>query len=50
MSAEMRRPAPRAEAFLREHVYRHYRVLRMTTKARRVLAASCSRPSSATSG
>jgi dGTPase len=25
------------KAFLREHVYRHYRVLRMTNKARRVL-------------
>jgi dGTPase len=25
------------KAFLREHVYRHYKVLRMTTKARRVL-------------
>jgi dGTPase len=25
--------------FLREHVYRHYKVLRMTSKARRVLKA-----------
>jgi dGTPase len=37
MSADMRTQHLELKRFLREHVYRHQRVLRMTTKARRVL-------------
>ena len=37
MSDELRREHLELKNFLREHVYRHYRVLRMTTKARRVI-------------
>ena len=37
MSAEMREQHIELKQFLREHVYRHHRVLRMTTKAKRVV-------------
>jgi len=37
MSDEVRAEHLELKAFLNEHVYRHYRVLRMTTKARRVI-------------
>ena len=37
LSAGCREEHLELKAFLREHVYRHYKVLRMTTKARRVL-------------
>src|SRR5215469_8967199 len=37
LSDECRAEHLELKAFLREHVYRHYKVLRMTTKARRVL-------------
>jgi len=37
MSDQIRMEHVELKQFLREHVYRHYRVLRMTTKARRVL-------------
>ena len=37
MSAEMRAQHIELKQFLREHVYRHHRVLRMTTKAKRVV-------------
>ncbi len=37
MSAPLRREHLELKQFLRQHVYQHYRVLRMTTKARRVL-------------
>ncbi|MCU0759529.1 MAG: deoxyguanosinetriphosphate triphosphohydrolase [Steroidobacteraceae bacterium] len=37
MSEDVRREHLELKQFLRERVYRHYRVLRMTTKARRVL-------------
>jgi len=39
MSAEIREQHLELKRFLREHVYRHHRVLRMTSKARRVLEA-----------
>jgi dGTPase len=38
-SDEVRADHVELKAFLREHVYRHHRVLRMTAKARRVLAS-----------
>jgi dGTPase len=37
LSAECEQEHVELKAFLREHVYRHYKVLRMTSKARRVL-------------
>jgi dGTPase len=37
LSAECQEEHLELKAFLREHVYRHYKVLRMTSKARRVL-------------
>jgi dGTPase len=37
LSDECREEHLELKAFLREHVYRHYKVLRMTSKARRVL-------------
>ncbi len=37
MSAPMREQHIELKQFLREHVYRHHRVLRMTTKAKRVV-------------
>jgi len=37
MSAEMHAQHIELKQFLREHVYRHHRVLRMTTKAKRVV-------------
>jgi dGTPase len=37
LSEECREEHLELKAFLREHVYRHYKVLRMTSKARRVL-------------
>ena len=37
LSEECRAEHLELKAFLREHVYRHYKVLRMTSKARRVL-------------
>jgi dGTPase len=37
LSEECRSEHLELKAFLREHVYRHYKVLRMTSKARRVL-------------
>src|SRR5579862_1659433 len=37
MSADMRTQHIELKQFLREHVYRHHRVLRMTTKAKRVV-------------
>jgi len=37
MSAAVRKEHLELKAFLNEHVYRHYKVLRMTSKARRVL-------------
>ncbi len=37
MSEQVRKEHVELKQFLRERVYRHYRVLRMTTKARRVL-------------
>ncbi len=39
MSEQMRAGHLQLKQFLREHVYRHQRVLRMTTKAKRVLSA-----------
>ncbi len=38
MSAGMREQHIELKQFLREHVYRHHRVLRMTTKAKRVVS------------
>ena len=42
MSDQVRMEHLELKQFLRDHVYRHYRVLRMTTKARRVLT-NCSK-------
>ncbi len=36
-SAEMRREADELKSFLHDHLYRHYRVMRMSTKARRIV-------------
>lgn len=37
-SADVRREADELKSFLRDNLYRHYRVMRMTTKARRIVA------------
>jgi len=37
-SAEMRREADALKAFLLQNLYRHYRVMRMTSKAKRIVA------------
>ena len=50
MSAAMRAQHLELKQFLREHVYRHQRVLRMTTKAQRVVTRAVRRRSWAISG